>query len=238
MTTKQAEPKAPPQPEKPRPAATVTKPELPQKPKPRRQEPARPVLRFSPTAWAKLLYFRDRGDTEIGGFGITAKDDLLLVQDFVTVQQKVGMASVAFEDEAVADFFEGQVDAGRRPEQFARLWLHSHPGDSPQPSSVDEETFHRVFGRCEWAVMFILARGGKSYARLRFNVGPGAQVVVPVEVDYSRTFGPSDHEAWEAEYKSNIKADSWTWPLGEPFRSFAGMAQPAASSICSRSLSR
>ena len=28
-----------------------------------------PVLRFSPTAWAKLLFLRDAGDTEIGGFG-------------------------------------------------------------------------------------------------------------------------------------------------------------------------
>ena len=27
-------------------------------------------LRFSPTAWAKLLYLRDFGRTEVGGFGI------------------------------------------------------------------------------------------------------------------------------------------------------------------------
>lgn len=173
------------------------------------------VLRFTPTAWAKLLYFRDFGDTEVGGFGITAKDDLLLVEDFVTVSQKVSVASVSFDDEAVADFFEAQVDAGRRPEQFGRIWLHTHPGDSPQPSMVDEETFGRVFGRCEWAVMFVLARGGKSYARLRFNVGPGGEAVIPIEVDYSREFGPTDRETWKAEYQGNIKPGSWTWSLGE-----------------------
>jgi len=173
------------------------------------------MLRFSPTAWAKLLYFRDRGDTEIGGFGITAKDDLLLVEDFVTVRQKASMASVSFDDDAVADFFESQVDAGRRPEHFGRIWLHTHPGDSPQPSVVDEETFGRVFGRCQWAVMFVLARGGKSYARLRFNVGPGGEAVIPVEVDYSSPFGPSDREAWQEEYRTNIKADSWFSSFGE-----------------------
>ena len=27
----------------------------------------KPILRFSPYAWAKLNFFRDRGDTEIGG---------------------------------------------------------------------------------------------------------------------------------------------------------------------------
>src|SRR4051812_35743192 len=38
-------------------------------------------LRFSPTAWAKLLFLRDIGDTEVGGFGITPADDLLFVED-------------------------------------------------------------------------------------------------------------------------------------------------------------
>ena len=171
-------------------------------------KPTEPVLRFLPTAWAKLLYFRDRGDTEIGGFGITKADDLLYVEDFVTVKQEVTGASISFDDEAVADLFDNQVDAGRKPEQFARLWLHTHPGNSPQPSSVDEETFQRVFGNCQWAMMFILARGGKSYARLRFNVGPGGSVVIPVVVDYSQPFGPSDHDAWETEYQANIKPES------------------------------
>ena len=103
-------------------------------------QPTEPVLRFLPTAWAKLLYFRDRGDTEIGGFGITKADDLLYVEDFVTVKQEVTGASISFDDEAVADFFDSQVDAGRKPEQFARVWLHTHPGNSAQPSSVDEES--------------------------------------------------------------------------------------------------
>src|SRR5262245_50863551 len=40
-----------------------------------RRKPA--TLRFSPTAWAKLLFLRDLGDSEIGGFGITPSDDLL-----------------------------------------------------------------------------------------------------------------------------------------------------------------
>ena len=167
------------------------------------------MLRFTPTAWAKLLYFRDCGGTEIGGFGISAADDLLLIEDFVTIKQDVSVASISFDDEAVANFFDTQVDIGRKPEQFARIWLHSHPGNSPQPSATDEETFSRVFGRCQWAVMFIVARGGQSYARLRFSVGPGGQVVIPVEVDYSQPFSQSNQEAWELEYKANIKASNW-----------------------------
>ena len=182
-----------------------SEPRAPQKQRDR-SRPAPPVLRFTPIAWAKLLFFRDRQETEVGGFGVTAADDPLLIEEFVSVKQDVSMASVSFDDEAVADFFDAQVDAGRKPEQFGRVWLHSHPGESPAPSGTDEETFRRVFGTCQWAVMFILARGGKSYARLRFNVGPGGHVLIPAQVDYDRPFGPTDREAWETEYKANVKS--------------------------------
>jgi proteasome lid subunit RPN8/RPN11 len=161
-------------------------------------------LRFSPTAWAKLLYFRDKTANEVGGFGVTPSDDLLYVQDFVTVKQQVTCISIDFDDAAVGDFFEDQVDQGRRPEQFARLWVHTHPGDSPQPSGVDEATFERVFGQCDWSVMFIMARNGTTYARISFNVGPGGQVLIPTEVDFSRTFEASNQEQWDLEYEANI----------------------------------
>jgi len=48
--------------------------------------------------------------------------------------------TVEFDDAAVADFFDEQVDQGRRPEEFSRIWLHTHPGASAQPSHTDEET--------------------------------------------------------------------------------------------------
>ena len=175
-----------------------------------------PVLRFSPYAWAKLLFFRDYGHTEIGGLGITPADDLLYVEDFVTVKQSASVAGVTFEDGAVGEFLDDQVDAGRQPAQVLRIWCHTHPGNSPEPSCVDEETFSRVFGSCDHAVMFILAQGGKSYARLRFNIGPGGDVSVPVEVDYSRPFEASDRESWEIEYHANVKAlRERLWPSME-----------------------
>lgn len=167
------------------------------------------ALRFSPTAWAKLLYFRDKSDNEVGGFGITETDDLLCVREFLTVKQEVTAVSVKFDDEAVANFFEDQVDLGRKPEQFARIWLHSHPGSSPEPSIIDEETFERVFGGCEWAVLFVVAQNDKTYAKLSFNVGPGGQVLIPVGIDYSQDFRASNQELWDTEYTANIKATEW-----------------------------
>ena len=57
--------------------------------------------------------------------------------------------------------------------------------------------------------MAILARGGSAYARLRFNIGPGAEMLIPVEVDYSKTFAASNPSAWLEEYRANIRADDW-----------------------------
>jgi proteasome lid subunit RPN8/RPN11 len=162
-------------------------------------------LRFSPTAWAKLLFLRDAGETEIGGFGITPGDDLLFIEDVRIVVQDCTWASVEFDDNSVADFFDAQVDDGRHPEEFARIWVHTHPGNSPQPSATDEATFARVFGRADWALMFIVARGGECYARLRYNVGPGSDVELPVEVDYGRPFDGSNAVLWQAEYSAGVR---------------------------------
>ncbi|MCB9851205.1 MAG: hypothetical protein H6817_10940 [Phycisphaerales bacterium] len=162
------------------------------------------MLRFSPLAWAKLEYFCHRGDTEIGGFGVSKPNDLLAIEDFATLKQRTTAVSVVFDDAAVGDYFEAQVDAGRTPEQFARIWLHTHPGNCPQPSMTDELTFDRVFGNASWAVMFILARGGERYCRLRFNTGPGGAMVVPVEIDYAMPFAGSDHDGWRAEFNRNV----------------------------------
>ena len=32
---------------------------------------------------------------------------------------------------------------------------------------------------------------------------------IPVEIDYSQDFGPSNQEAWDAEYKANIRITEW-----------------------------
>lgn len=146
------------------------------------------------------MFLRDVGETEIGGFGISRAGDLLYVEEVVLIPQRSSVVSVAFEDLAVAEFFEDQVARGHPPREFARIWIHTHPGQCPRPSGTDEETFDRVFGSCDWALMFILARHGATYARLQWNVGPRGAMELPVTVDYARPFPASDEVAWQDEY--------------------------------------
>ncbi|WP_286765579.1 MULTISPECIES: hypothetical protein [Rhodopirellula] len=154
---------------------------------------------------AKLLFLRDVGNTEVGGFGISNADDLLLVEDIQLVEQTCTVVSVEFNDDSVADFFDKQVDTGRQPEQFARIWIHTHPGASPSPSGTDEETFDRCFGGVDWAVMHIIAEEGNTYTRTRFNVGPGTERRLRSCVEFDREFPATDHESWFIEYCDNVK---------------------------------
>lgn len=188
-----------------------------------------PALRFTPWAWAKLLYLRDLGDTEVGAFGITPAGEPLRVEDVLLVAQLCTYVSVRFDDGAVADFFDAQVDQGRKPAQFARIWVHTHPGNSAQPSGTDEETFARCFGSSDWALMFILARGGNAYARLRFSAGPGGEIPVPVRIDYSRPFPASDCAAWEAEYARCVMPEDPWWSVEDSPTAEATSEMPGPS---------
>ena len=150
---------------------------------------------------------RDVGQTEIGAFGLSSADDLLRVEDIRLIKQTCTTVTTEFHDEAVADFFDEQVDAGRTPEQFGRIWIHTHPGDCPKPSPPDEDTFERSFGNAHWAVMFIIARGGRTYCRLQFNVGPQSSLKLKVNIDYTERFAGTTEDAWLEEYESNVVAD-------------------------------
>jgi len=142
-------------------------------------------LTFSPLAWLKLQFMCHAGPTEVAAFGLATAHDQLYLEDILVVRQRCTPVTVAFDDEAVADLFDRMVDAGIPPERFARVWLHTHPGASVEPSGTDEQTFHRVFGGCDWAVMAILGRTGTTSARLTFNTGPGGSLNLPVQVDWS-----------------------------------------------------
>jgi proteasome lid subunit RPN8/RPN11 len=181
---------------------------------PRSERPL--ALTFAPLAWLKLQFFCHQASTEIGGFGISAENDPLSIEQFQTVKQQATSVTVAFDDAAVADFFDDCVDRGLSPSRFARVWLHTHPGASVDPSLTDQDTFYRVFGSCDWSVMFILGRTGRTYARLAFSAGPGGSLMLPVQVDWSRWPGEvksgslaHELESWRAEFAANIQ------PLGQ-----------------------
>lgn len=161
-------------------------------------------LRFTPYVWAKLLYMRDKGATEVAGYGVTATEDPLLVTDFVLVKQECTGVSFDLDPNDGAEYMERMMDAGLMPWQYSNILCHTHPGNSPTPSFTDETNFQKAFSHPNWAIMFIIADDGGVCCRLKVNVGPGVVRELKVVIDYSVPFGGSDVQRWNEEYQSNV----------------------------------
>ena len=184
------------------------KPQL--RPRRFRSDRRRRFLTFTALAWLKLQFLCHAGPTEIGGFGFSCRNDPLFIEDFLLVHQTCTPVTAVFDDVSVADLFEDMADAGVPASRFARVWLHTHPGSSVDPSPTDESTFARVFGACDWSVMAILGRTGRLSARLQYTAGPGAAIALHTRVDWTDwptiANGLTAHaEAWRQEYDVKVR---------------------------------
>lgn len=135
-------------------------------------------------AFAKLLWFRkncnentvngtnfqNNSFLEVSLMGISVGeegDDLLTIDDFKCVPQECTAGNTEPTDEGMAIYFENMMlDNGIMPNQCGRIWAHTHPGVSPQPSGTDEETYRKWFKDAEFAVMYILAEGN-NYCKIK-----------------------------------------------------------------------
>lgn len=164
---------------------------------------------FTPYAWAKLTFMRDKGTTEVAGYGISNKDNLLLVEDFMLVPQTSTGATFEFEDEGLANYFDDMSEKGLDPVQYGRILIHTHPGSSASPSHVDETNFKEKFNDCNWAAMFILAKEGATTCALKFK-NPAVRVELTTFISYSSEFKGTDWAEWEKEYERCVQEKKYT----------------------------
>jgi hypothetical protein len=162
--------------------------------------------------WDKIIYLNSLSSCELAGFGISAKNKPLTIVDFVILKQTVTAATCKLDDMAIADFFEEQVDLGRQPNEFGRIWVHSHPGPfGPNPSLMDEETFQRAFGQCDWAVMLIVSKGGTYYARMSLRKSFNFDVFLKIKIDNNtKKTNQKDKQRWADEYEKLITEEKLT----------------------------
>jgi hypothetical protein len=177
------------------------------------------TLCFTRYAWKKITHLNSLSTAEVGAFGISDANNLFLVEDIAVIKQEVTGASVSFDDEAIADYFLDQVELGRKPEQFARIWIHTHPSwftqinhrisrggigkVVPLPSALDETTFEQAFGKCNWAIMFIYGSGSSGYARLSLRKRK-RQIILSVTQGNGKIPTEADMKEWEQEFEQNV----------------------------------
>lgn len=121
-------------------------------------------------------------------------------------------------DDALADYYEEMAAEGLEIRQFGRVWIHTHPQISADPSLVDERTFSERFGDMDWAVMAIISKTGDHYARLKINDSdiPTEQTIT-WKVDWDALnaklrapFANTDFGAWadELDYKVELPSQA------------------------------
>jgi proteasome lid subunit RPN8/RPN11 len=171
--------------------------------------PAGHNLLFSRLVWEKFVWMRDYGNVEVGGFAVTSPDDPLYILDFELVKQTVTSGSIDFDDNSMIDRMTRRgIDNGEDPETYQRIWIHTHPGQSADPSTVDYETFNKCYKAEPWAVMLILAKGGEVTASLRYNGAKFGVVTTQLGVHvepWPDTPVLLPIPAWIEEYNANVR---------------------------------
>lgn len=172
----------------------------------------KPTLTWSPYAFAKINFMMHNGDVEIAGFAISSKENPFYVYDFVMIPQNNMATNVEFQDDEIAIFQDRMMSEGIEPVECTRIWCHTHPNMSANPSGVDESNFKDNCGDGDWAIMFIVSKTNDIYARLKYRhpiTGDFMHVRMDVVIDWASEFYGSSHEEWEAEYNDNVNETKW-----------------------------
>lgn len=136
-------------------------------------------LVLSDHAYFKLKHFRDSKTTEVGCMGITRPDDPLHVEDLAFIRQECTSVSTDFDEQSQTNWTIDMMESGQNPENFMRIWIHTHPCTSCSPSSTDWETFEEIFAQTKWGVMAILGTSNQMSCVFRVK---DSLINIPVEI--------------------------------------------------------
>lgn len=159
-------------------------------------------IRIAGSAWAKALCWAFRKDDEVGFMGVTTAPETLDVSDVVMLKQEVGAAQTDLDGGAFGEMLEEMQDRGIGPVRCGKVWFHTHPDLSPEPSGQDLQTVHTL-GGSGWAAMVILGlkdRGVTAKGWLSLPTPMGRVLVArPVVVDWGWSL-----KSWQDEYDAKV----------------------------------
>ena len=102
----------------------------------------------------------------MAGLCVTDPSDPFYITRFDVVEQDASAAYVKFRNAALLSYY---AKCGEEKVLQPRIWAHTHPSYSSEPSGTDEKTFREYFEHMEWSIMLIMAKQGSTYARLRLR---------------------------------------------------------------------
>jgi hypothetical protein len=146
----------------------------------------------------------------VGFYGITDLTDPLYVNDIIVVPQYVDPTLNAFTKAGIADHVDHYMDMDPMipPAHSTRIWLHTHPDFSSDPSFIDEEMFDEMKDNYDWSVMFILSTKGDYYCRMAHKMLDTVhEWLLPMAVDWENFSAIPEGmiEMWEDEHDINTE---------------------------------
>ena len=167
-----------------------------------------PRLMWSPLAWLKINRLMRQNNTEVGALAVTQRNNPLYILDLLIPTQQVSGARVEFDDDSIGDINLQMAQRGYTVEQYMRIWIHTHPGTSTTPSSVDEDTFRNRWAQMPYAMMVIVGYRGTCYCRLSVRAPFPYVRELPSEIDWdAKGYDiPEDLDEWaEKTYKEKCR---------------------------------
>lgn len=161
----------------------------------------KPVLQINSGAWWKLSWLGRTSKTEVSGIGIMGLWPQMRMTDFRLVGQIATDGTTKFTHDGWFDHQEKYGDAKIDVNVYSRVWVHTHPGQSATPSSVDRETWETQFGVFPWAIMLIVARGGQWHCEIRVKE---PNIVSECDVQIYDGKYVADTELWIAEREALV----------------------------------
>ena len=160
---------------------------------------------FTPYAYAKMIYMRDKQANEVSCMAITP-NTLNIIEELYFPRQEVQSAYVDIDEDGLALMCDELAQKGLQPEQFMRIWIHTHPKSmGATPSGRDRQCMEESFSTPDWAIMMIFSQNGESFAELRMNKPFLMTQKLDIFVDYSSPFPASNKAEWDKEYEKNVK---------------------------------
>lgn len=177
------------------------------------------ALRIHRQAWQKFMHHAHKKKHEVGCFAITSIKDFLEVEDFFFPKQECSSGYVDIDENSHASFMHVMAfDRNLPVECYMRIWTHTHPGISPQPSNTDEKFFSENYVNCDWAIMFIYACDGTPYptpnntfCRLRIKDQKlNAYLEGTIDVEIIDPLPVELLKQWDDEFDANIKEKTYS----------------------------
>ena len=191
-----------------------------------------PSLVLTSYSYQKLRYWEVlSGKNEISCFGVAfSQDNLLRVNELYLPKQIVTPSHTDPTEEGIATMYDELGQAKFPPNQFARIWIHTHTFTAPNktgislPSPVDFNTCREVFTGCDWFIMLI--KGGEEFTCYLYLLGAlPVRLVLKVIVDYTDPGFPNKIiNDWTTTFNEQVEE--------EPKKTWNGVSYGEHGKLC------